>query len=109
MLIPAILLAASGLYFETGESLYRKCIAEDVRERYYCYGFVSAVSDSVVSYKSVGAHQPVCIDTKLTRQDLRDTVVAYLRANPARRPLAASDLVIIALKEAYPCGPADPD
>lgn len=109
MLIPAIVLAASGLHFETGESLYRKCVAQDERQEFYCYGFISAVSDSIVTYRSIGARQPVCITTEPTRRDMRNVVVAYLRDNPGKRSLAASDLVILALRRAYPCAGSDPD
>lgn len=109
MLLPAMLLAAFGVYFDTGEGLFRKCIAADAREQYMCFGYITAVSDAIVSYKALGFDDPACVPMGTTRRAITDEVVAYLRANPGKRDRAASDLVILAIRAAYPCGSADMD
>ena len=109
MLIAAILLATIGNQFESGETLYRKCTGQDLELRHTCQGYVTAVADSMVMYESMGAGAHVCLPPGTTKGNVTDTVVAYLRANPGKRRLAASGLAIIALKEAYPCDDGDPD
>lgn len=45
----------------------------------------------------------ICTTTMVTKGQVNDVVLAYLKNNPEKRHFAASFLVLIAMRSAFPC------
>lgn len=103
--------------FYSGNLLYRDCTAERGEATYYqsiaqCTGYIMGTHDALSTageYLSYAAEidpplRLICVPETVEAGQLRDLVVIYLRDNPANRNLSAGLLVMLALREAYPCG-----
>jgi hypothetical protein len=62
----------------------------------FCTGYILGVLDALN-----GAI--MCVPQAVTKGQLTDVVKLWLRDNPGQRQYVASDLVITALKEKFPC------
>ena len=88
--------------FENGNNLYDFCQDTDTNwKKPICTGYITAISDMLEIGPPFISMQ-ACIPN-ITRQQLIDVVIAYLRDNPARRHYLASGEVTYALLQAFPC------
>jgi hypothetical protein len=88
-------LAAAPAYFETGNSLSRKCQQDDLSSA--CFGYVSGVSDSAEALNLV------CLPKEVERGQIRDIVVRDLLGRSETRQSPAAFLVLKSTSDAYPC------
>jgi len=84
---------------QDGNQLLAKCQG-DTTNRGFCFGYVEGVTDAL--------DDPVegfraCTPAGVTAGQVQDVVIAWLKANPTQRHLAAHSLVALALSEAFPC------
>ena len=107
--VSALLLSTGGLYYKTGDSLYRLCISNKPLDRYGCYSYIIGVSDSLNSFKQVDEQEIACVPEGVKGDELITIISSYLRDNPKKRTYGASDLVMNALRRAYPCQNTDMD
>lgn len=90
--------------FETGATLYARCTSSKAEDEAICTAYITGVADVVSTGQSTKTLPPlVCTPDGTTIDKYKDAVVAYLKANPDDRSLAASGQVIGALSEAFPC------
>lgn len=69
-----------------------------------CLGFIAGVHDDLTAMEELGAIEMVfCPPATVTLDELRATVVAFLRRNKAENQTPASKLVVNALVERFPC------
>jgi hypothetical protein len=90
--------------YETGNDLFAACTGTDSSSGagyFLCYGYISGIVDYSY-YVNVGSNQ-FCVPAGVTKGQLKDTLIAFLRRNPKDRHLSASVIVVAALREAYPC------
>ena len=82
--------APASASFLTGNQLYADCTAERGTASYLesitrCNGYVIGTMDSFDVYTELEKNTRVCIPGRVNTAQLRDLVVAELRANPAVR------------------------
>ena len=85
-----------------GNDLLKQCTATIGALVQFCFGYIDAITDSLLENRRLGATD-ICVPTGLDDTQLRDIVAKFLKENYRLRPLAAPALVAQALTEAYPC------
>ncbi|MFI4976401.1 MAG: Rap1a/Tai family immunity protein [Caulobacterales bacterium] len=102
--------ATSDLEYYTGDDLYLQCKAApadaDFQTRQArCLAYVIGVSDAEQAAQGAAAGPPatVCLSASVTSPQLIDAVVKFMDGHPEKRRLAAQDLVLEALRGAFPC------
>jgi hypothetical protein len=100
--------AGSDLEFYTGADLSAQCSAAasdaDFQSRQArCQGYVLGVSDVLQAQQGAGSPARVCLQPSNDAPALTDAVRRFLSAHTEKHQLAAQDLVIEALAEAFPC------
>ena len=81
--------------FKDGNRLLLDCNSPRAFSRGICLGFIQGVSDSPVHGSRV------C--SPAVGSQVKQVVVRFLEANPAKRDQDAAELVARALADAYPC------
>jgi|HubBroStandDraft_1064217.scaffolds.fasta_scaffold39353_3 hypothetical protein len=99
---------AGDLEFFTGQMLAAHCGAKPTDTDYathslQCAAYVLGVSDAQQATQAGGGVQKVCLPATVNAPQIVDMVSAFLQAHPDKLPLAAQDLVLEALSQAYPC------
>ncbi len=101
LVLTAFLLAPdstlAGPAFETGSTLLDSCNAPNLSQHWYCLGYVASIADLHVE------REQVCPPLGATKDDLKRVVKSYLAANPVTLNEPASDGVLFALMDAFPC------
>jgi hypothetical protein len=95
--------SADATTFMMGNALYSYCAVptKDETATSICIGYVDAIVD-VMTANAINGFR-ACIPLTVSNPQLLDVVNQYLRANPAKRHLAAAGLVADALSTAFPC------
>jgi len=100
-MLAAVLLAlctsVHGEFF-SGNHLLAECESRDASSRIDCLGYTSGAADAAQG-------RFYCPPDGVTRGQVRDVVIAHLRANAAQRHLTADVLVALALRDVWPCAP----
>jgi hypothetical protein len=74
-----------------------------------CLAYVVGAVDAYVATQWVsGARLPFCIPAGATNEQLTQASVRYLRFHPERLDANAATLVVLALRDTYPCRAAAP-
>ena len=88
----------------TGAGLLENCTLDSTADNEFhlglCIGFIKGVTNA---WTEQGSGQ-ICPPDDLDNQDLRDTVVTWLRSHPQSRNASAVGSVLSAITEAFPCG-----
>lgn len=93
----------ASLSFETGNTLYEKCQDNNsMLNSGGCMGYISAIVDDLASDNRINGFH-ACFSQYMTRGQVLDVVVKWLRDHPESRHLSANGLVARALSEAFPC------
>ncbi|MBG6119178.1 MULTISPECIES: Rap1a/Tai family immunity protein [unclassified Sphingobium] len=95
--------AAQAFMFESGTSLLAKCRNKAPEYALACTAYIVGVVDGIRKDSFIGRGRPICWPDKMSADDARRTVVAYLERWPDQRRGPASVLVSVALNERYPC------
>jgi len=100
-------IAPAKAYFLDGDELLNNCSITVPDERFdpqICLTYIMGAYDAFMFQRLV-RNQPRCTPRTLTGGQLRETVVAYLEANPDNRAMDASALVWNAIIAKWPdCG-----
>jgi hypothetical protein len=120
-LAAALMSATSLAHAITGVELQSYCENDDPR---MCFGYIEGVIDAQTSWELgemirkavkehpdqaknwtsiVGAAPKYCLSAPITREQSREVVSKYLRANPKELYRPADTLVGLALTAAFPC------
>lgn len=85
-------------YFDTGNDLYERCIAADkTSNRQICLATASAYLDMM---RALGY---ACTGDKLTRRQVADVFVKFLRENPESRQKSGPSLAVDAFTKGFGC------
>lgn len=84
--------------FQTGNDLQYSCIRQDHCIA-YVVGAVDAWDDSFIAFRS----KLFCTPAGLTQGQAADIFAHFLDTHPEKRHLAAADLVLSAMMDAFPC------
>ncbi|KQN07227.1 Rap1a/Tai family immunity protein [Sphingomonas sp. Leaf25] len=110
MLLSALLLAAtaqigddSPIGFLRAGDLETRCQSNAPATASYCFAYVTGVYDTVKAYESWLNLKEFCVPLRPPQGDLRRVFLEYLARNPAYRSGEASSVVVVALKQRYPC------
>lgn len=95
--------AAQAFMFESGTSLLAKCRNKAPEYALACTAYIVGVVDGIRKDSFIGRGRPICWPDKMSANDARRTVVAYLERWPDQRRGPASVLVSVALNDRYPC------
>ncbi len=95
--------AAQAFMFETGTTLLAKCHTKAPEYALACTAYIVGVVDGIRKDMFIGRARPVCWPDKMSAQDARKTVIAYLERWPDQRKAPASVLVSVSLNERWPC------
>lgn len=98
--------------YVNGNLLYQYCNSSEGTATYYqhqtfCSAYIAGVADTFERLRSLtqserGHSASICIPANVTVGQMKDIVFRYLSANPQHRHYAASDLVVIAIVDAFP-------
>lgn len=95
--------AAQAFMFETGTTLLGKCRNKAPEYALACTAYIVGVVDGIRKDMFIGRARPVCWPDRISADDARKTVTAYLERWPDQRKAPASVLVSVALNERWPC------
>lgn len=96
-------LAAQAYMFETGATLLAKCRHKAPEYALACTAYIVGVVDGIRKDMFIGRARPVCWPDRMSADDARRTVIAYLERWPDQRGTPASVLVSVSLNERWPC------
>jgi Rap1a immunity proteins len=89
--------------FLDGNTLHGWCISGDVGNQAACLGYVIGVADVLSSeHRGEPREYRACIP-EMDATRIVSTVKKYLESHPWVGNITASDLVVVALSEAFPC------
>jgi hypothetical protein len=104
--------AAQNAAAKTGNTLYQECSAplstqEGLVSRISCAAYIDGVADTEmalsVPLKEAKATKGICRPAGVTLEQMIDVVAQFLTSRPSRRAEPASQLVLVALFNAWPC------
>ncbi|MCP1471148.1 hypothetical protein J3E64_002852 [Sphingobium sp. OAS761] len=98
---PAV--TSGAFMFETGTSLRAKCRNKAPEYALACTAYIVGVVDGIRKDVFIGRTHPVCWPDRMSADEARRTVLAYLERWPDQRTAPASVLVSVALNERWPC------
>lgn len=92
--------SAPSAYF-TAEQLKAQCqTAQGVGE---CFAFIAGTVDASRAYQQWMSFREFCAPEGMTRGELRDVTMRYLDLHPKQGDAQAASIVILSLKDRYPC------
>lgn len=95
---------AAPMAFESGNDLFTKCSSDDASPAFiYCLGFVTAIADTMADRSDPFSGYYACFPNGVTKGQVLDVAMQYLRQNPQYRHFSAATLVAAAYAEAFPC------
>jgi Rap1a immunity proteins len=74
----------------------------------YCFGYIASVHDTVRAYEAWLSFRELCIPQRTPQAELKDVFVDYLRRHSNDLDGQAASVVVLALRERYPCPPPAP-
>ncbi len=93
--------------WKKGNDLVEDCTSEDPWQEIACANYVIGVADMIsagFTREVYGTFSPICIPTKtVTGRQLQRVVRKYLIAHPEETHNPTVVLVVLALREAFPC------
>ncbi len=114
MLLSALLLAAavpqagddSPIGFLRAGELETRCQSNAPATASYCFAYLTGVYDTVKAYEAWLNAKEFCVPLRPPQGDLRRIFLDHLERNPGYRTGEASSVVVVALKQRFPCGVA---
>jgi hypothetical protein len=92
------------LGYLTAGVLADRCTETSAASISYCFAYVAAVHDTIRAYEIwLNQHEFCTIGRPLVQADVRRAFVNYLLAYPSNRSGLAASVIVVALKETYPC------
>lgn len=88
--------------FFDGNKLHSMCRGQDNVSKATCISYISATYDTL-DYENIFDHKFCMEGLSIITLQIRDIVAYWLKVNPQYRHYGASQLVAIALSDAFPC------
>ena len=90
--------------WKEGHALVQDCLSDNPGDQIDCLNYVAGVADMVDVMPETAGLAPVCIPPEgVTVGQMGRVVVKYLKNHPEEEHDAAVVLVVVALREAFPC------
>ena len=93
-------------FWQKGNDLVEDCTSDNDSNVLTCLGYVMGVADMIDANSTldISGFSPICIPSEtVTVGQLRRVVVKYLNSHPEKTHDPAVVLVVVALREAFPC------
>lgn len=94
-------------YLTAGE-LANRCHDSSTAGVTYCFSYIAAVRDTIRAYEIWLNQREFCEVGRLSQGELRQAFLAYLSAYPSNRSGQAASVIVVALKQTYPCAEPTP-
>lgn len=101
--VQAVPVSGATFMFESGTSLLAKCHNKTPEYRLACTAYIVGVVDGIRKDLFIGRGRQLCWPERMSADEARNIVVAYLEKWPDQQPTPASVLVSVALNDHYPC------
>jgi len=88
---------------DNGNEILKNCSETDYFSQGLCYGYIRGINHTLDMWAYTNKAQPFCRPNDVTFQQLRDVVVSYIVAYPAKRTEPSALLVTEAEAAAWPC------
>jgi hypothetical protein len=113
-LVIAVLAASAAarevVVFENGNNILEACSQPyGTLPGGFCLGYIAGITDAANVTQPIGETingGTACVPAGVPVTQAKDVVMNFLRKHPEQRYLAAVDLIVRALAEAFPCPPA---
>ena len=91
-----------------GNELHGNCEVEAPFDQGICLGYIAGAASMLVDLQTAGVVRPltspICVpQAEVQAGQITDVVKKYLREHPENRHFGGAVLVIMALREAFPC------
>ena len=88
-----------------GNQFVEHCLSDESLHELACMSYVVGVADMLdaMSQRKLDSFKPFCTPDETTSGQLHRVVVKHLKAHPELAHAPALFLVIVALREAFPC------
>jgi hypothetical protein len=104
--LPAV--PSSPFGYQTAGKLADRCADGAAASTGYCFAYIAAVHDTVRAYEVWLGQREFCTPADLVQSDLRRAFLGYVAAYPSSRSAQAASVIVVALKQTYPCAFARP-
>jgi hypothetical protein len=94
---------ATRLGYLTAGELADRCHESATASITYCFSYVAAVRDTIRAYEIWLNQREFCEVGRLSQGELRQAFLAYVGAYPSNRSGQAASVIVVALKQTYPC------
>ncbi|TIX51247.1 Rap1a/Tai family immunity protein [Alteraurantiacibacter aquimixticola] len=88
----------------TAGGLADRCGENSAESLSYCFAFMAAVRDTARAYEIWINQREFCMPAGTAQSEIRDIFLAKIESEPSAREGQAASVVLVALKEAFPCG-----
>jgi hypothetical protein len=92
------------LGFVTAGELADRCRESASASVTFCFSYIAAVRDTMRAYEIWLNQREFCEAGQLSQGDLRQAFVTFVNAYPSHRTGQAASVIVVALKQTYPCG-----
>lgn len=89
--------------FSTAGELADRCQRQSVTDTNYCFAFIAGVHDTMQAYEKWLSTKEFCPPAPLSHSDLRRSFLTYVSAYPSSRDGVAASVIVVAIKQTYPC------
>lgn len=89
-------------YLSAG-SLLAKCRGSSVEGKSYCFAYIAAVADSARAYQAWLDSRDICLADGVQQSELVRAYENYMATHPASTSAQAASIVVLSLRDAYPC------
>ena len=105
-ILSCLLVGEAKADFTSGNELWNACGADEQKEpvkAIFCTSYIIGAGETFQVLQAANRLSYYCIPDKVTNGQAVDVVKLYLRDHPETRKYHAPTLVMLALKEKFPC------
>lgn len=101
--LPATPAPITSIGYLTAGELADKCQRQSPTDTSYCYAFIAGVHDTIQAYEQWLSTREFCPPSTLAQSELRRSFLTYVSAYPSARDGVAASVIVVSLKQTYPC------
>ncbi|MGK2908835.1 MAG: Rap1a/Tai family immunity protein, partial [Sphingobium sp.] len=96
---------AADIGYLSAGMLVDRCSETSSASTSYCFAYIAGVSDAMRAYEIWLNTREFCPPAGQSQSDLRRAFVGFVSAYPSNRTGQAASVVVVSLKQTFPCGP----
>lgn len=96
---------AADIGYLSAGTLVDRCSETSSASTSYCFAYIAGVSDAMRAYEIWLNTREFCPPAGQSQSDLRRAFVGFVSAYPSNRTGQAASVVVVSLKQTFPCGP----